>query len=83
VPPVSRFRAAVKEARMINKDEAAGKAEQVKGTVKDKVGEWTGDAELEAEGEVDQLTGKIREKAGTAERKVEETVDEIKRNVNR
>lgn len=28
---------------MINKDEAAGKAEQLKGKVKDKVGEWTND----------------------------------------
>ena len=35
---------------MINKDEAAGKIEQGKGAIKEKVGEWTGDAELETEG---------------------------------
>jgi uncharacterized protein YjbJ (UPF0337 family) len=68
---------------MVNKDEAAGKLEQGKGTIKEKVGEWTGDAELEAEGQADQVAGTVREKTGTVERKAEETVDEIKKNLNR
>jgi uncharacterized protein YjbJ (UPF0337 family) len=68
---------------MINKDEAAGKIEQGKGTIKEKVGEWTGDAELETEGQADQVAGHVREKAGTVERKVDETVDELKKNLNR
>jgi uncharacterized protein YjbJ (UPF0337 family) len=71
------------ENSMINKDEAAGKMEQGKGTIKEKVGEWTGDAELEAEGQADQVAGNVREKAGTVERKVDETVDDLKRNPNR
>ena len=68
---------------MINKDEAAGKLEQGKGVVKEKVGEWTGDADLEAEGVADQVTGKVREKTGTVERKIDETVDSVKKNLNR
>jgi len=68
---------------MINKDEAAGKIEQGKGAIKEKVGEMTGDAELETEGQADQLAGKVREKTGTVERKVDETVDAIKKNLNR
>lgn len=68
---------------MINKDEAAGKIEQGKGTVKEKVGEWTGDADLEAEGVADQVAGKVREKTGTVERKIDETVDSVKKNLNR
>jgi uncharacterized protein YjbJ (UPF0337 family) len=67
----------------MNKDEAAGKLEQSKGTIKEKVGEWTGDAELESEGVVDQATGTVREKSGTVQRKTEETVDDIKKNLNR
>ena len=68
---------------MINKDEAAGKLEHGKGVVKEKVGEWTGDADLEAEGVADQVAGKVREKAGTVERKIDETVDSVKKNLNR
>ena len=68
---------------MINKDEAAGKLEQGKGVVKEKVGEWTGDTDLEAEGIADQVTGKVREKTGTVERKVDETLDTVKKNLSR
>ncbi len=68
---------------MINKDEAAGKGEQLKGKVKDKVGEWTNDPELEAEGEADQVEGKVRETYGTAKRKVDEAVDDVKSRLNR
>ena len=68
---------------MINKDEAAGKLEKGKGTIKEKVGEWTGDAELETEGQADQVAGTVREKVGTVQRKAEETVDDIKKNLNR
>ncbi len=68
---------------MINKDEAAGKLEQGKGVVKEKVGEWTGDTDLEAEGIGDQVAGKVREKTGTVERKVDETLDSVKKTLNR
>ena len=68
---------------MINKDEAAGKMEKGKGVVKEKVGEWTGDADLEAEGVADQVAGTVREKTGTVERKVNETVESVKKNLSR
>jgi uncharacterized protein YjbJ (UPF0337 family) len=66
----------------MNKNEMAGKAEQAKGTVKQKVGEWTGNDDLEASGRVDQVKGKVREVVGTAERKVDETVDAIDEEIN-
>jgi uncharacterized protein YjbJ (UPF0337 family) len=68
---------------MLNKDEVKGKAEQVKGIVKEKAGQWTGDEDLEAEGIVDQATGKVREATGEAKRRVEETVADIKKAATR
>src|SRR5690606_8467594 len=62
---------------VMHKDEIKGKAEQAKGVVKEKVGEWTNDPELEAEGVVDQATGTVRENVGAAKRKVEESVNEV------
>ncbi len=62
---------------MINKDEVAGKAEQLKGQAKEKVGEWTDNPDLEAEGVGDQAAGKARETVGTAKRKVEEAADAV------
>jgi uncharacterized protein YjbJ (UPF0337 family) len=68
---------------MVNKNEAAGKAEQVKGSVKEKVGEWTNDPDLEVEGEADQASGKVRETAGKVQRKAEDAVDEIRKGLDR
>ena len=60
-----------------NKDEAEGKWEQVKGTVKDKVGEVTGDRELEAEGEVQNAEGETQETWGKFKRGVGDAVDAV------
>ncbi len=60
-----------------NKDELEGKWEQVKGTVKDKVGEVTNDRELEAEGEVQNAEGETQETWGKVKRGVGETVDAV------
>lgn len=60
-----------------NKDEAQGKWEQVKGTIKDKVGELTGDKNLEAEGEVQNAEGETQETWGKFKRGVSETVDSV------
>ena len=68
---------------MINKNEAAGKAEQLKGAAKEKVGEWTNDPDLEAEGEVDQAAGKVRETAGTVQRKTEDVIADVKKGLDR
>lgn len=58
-----------------NKDEAEGKWEQAKGTVKDKFGEVTGDESLEAEGEVQHAEGETQETWGKFKRGVSDVVD--------
>ena len=60
-----------------NKDEAEGTWEQVKGTVKDKVGEATGDRSLEAEGEMQNAEGKSQETWGKFKRGVSDTIDSV------
>jgi uncharacterized protein YjbJ (UPF0337 family) len=60
-----------------NRDEVEGKWEQVKGTVKDKVGEVTGDRELEAEGEAQDAAGKAQENWGGFKRGISDAVDSV------
>jgi uncharacterized protein YjbJ (UPF0337 family) len=60
-----------------NKDEVKGKWEQTKGTVKDKVGEATGNRDLEAEGEVQRAEGETQETWGKTKRKVGDAVDAV------
>ena len=62
---------------IINNDEVDGKWEQVKGTVKDKVGEATGDRSLEAEGEVQNAEGETQETWGKFKRGVSDTIDSV------
>ena len=51
---------------MWNKDEIKGKGKQIKGAIKNKVGEVTNDPNLEAEGEAERREGKVQEKVGRA-----------------
>ncbi len=60
-----------------NSDEIEGKFDQAKGAIKDKLGEATGDSELEAEGEADRAGGKVQESYGTARRKVGDAIEDI------
>ncbi len=60
-----------------NRDETEGAWEQVKGTVKDKVGEATGDRSLEAEGEIQHAEGESQETWGKFKRGVSDTVDAV------
>jgi uncharacterized protein YjbJ (UPF0337 family) len=60
-----------------NKDEVKGKYEQAKGTIKDKVGELTGNERLEAEGEAQNAAGDAQETWGKFKRGVSETVDSV------
>lgn len=60
-----------------NKDEVKGKFEQAKGTIKDKVGELTGNEKLEAEGEAQDAAGEAQETWGKFKRGVSETVDSV------
>ena len=61
----------------MNRDEIKGKAEKAKGIVKEKAGELTNDAELEAKGKMERAGGEVREGFGKAKRKVQEGVEEI------
>jgi uncharacterized protein YjbJ (UPF0337 family) len=68
---------------MWNQDEVEGKGKDIKGKVKEKVGEWTNDQDLEAEGNADQAEGKVQETFGETKRKVGETIEEIGKKVGR
>jgi uncharacterized protein YjbJ (UPF0337 family) len=50
---------------------AEGKAEHLKGHVKDAIGGLTGDSSLQAEGKMDQLKGKVKDTLGKVQRDVD------------
>jgi uncharacterized protein YjbJ (UPF0337 family) len=62
---------------IFNNDEIKGKFEKGKGTVKDKLGEITGDREMEAEGEAEHAKGETQETWGKFKRGVSNTVDSV------
>ncbi len=68
---------------LLNNDEVEGEFDQAKGAVKDKLGEATGDRDLEAEGEADRASGNVQEGFGTARRKVGETIEDIGNKISR
>ena len=53
------------------KDEIAGKIREVKGTIKEKAGQLTNDADLEGEGTGEKIAGKIQKKIGQVEKVIE------------
>jgi uncharacterized protein YjbJ (UPF0337 family) len=63
---------------MWNKDEIEGKGKRVKGMIKEKVGELTGNEALLHEGVVDRAEGKALEDFGKARRKVNEKIEKIR-----
>jgi uncharacterized protein YjbJ (UPF0337 family) len=52
-------------------DQIEATIHQVKGTVKEKVGQITNNPDLTAEGKAEKLVGKIQEKAGQIEKILE------------
>jgi uncharacterized protein YjbJ (UPF0337 family) len=64
---------------MRSKDEVKGKAKQIKGAIKDKIGEVTNNPRLEAEGEAERLQGQVQEKVAKGRRKVGEAVVKARR----
>ena len=67
---------------LVNKDEVKGKWEQVKGSVKDKAGELTGNDRLEAEGEAQNAGGKVQEGWGSVKRNVSNAVEDVADAIN-
>lgn len=59
---------------MLNKNEIKGKAKQMMGALKDKVGEVTNNPKLEAEGEAERVKGELQENLGKGQRKVGEAI---------
>jgi uncharacterized protein YjbJ (UPF0337 family) len=53
------------------KNEIAGKVHEVKGKLKQKVGQVTNDPDLEAEGLGEKIAGKVQKKFGQVEKVVE------------
>lgn len=68
---------------IFNNDEVKGKWEQAKGAVKDKLGEVTGDGELEAEGEAQRAGGEVQEGWGKLKRNVSDAIEDVADAVNR
>jgi uncharacterized protein YjbJ (UPF0337 family) len=61
----------------MNRDEVEGKAEALKGKVKQAAGTLTNNPDLHDEGVVDEAAGKTQDKLGQARRKVGEAIEDI------
>lgn len=61
----------------MNSDELKGKAEAVKGKIKQAAGNLTDDPDLHDEGVVDEAAGKTQEAFGRGRRKVGEVIEDI------
>jgi uncharacterized protein YjbJ (UPF0337 family) len=61
----------------MNRDELDGKADQIKGRVKQGVGDMTDNDRLTDDGVADEAGGDVQEGAGKARRKVGETIEDI------
>ncbi len=58
----------------MNRDELEGKAEQIKGKVKQAAGDLTDNEELHGEGVADEAAGNVQEGFGTVRRKAGEAI---------
>ena len=63
---------------MRNKDELKGKGKQIKGRIKGKVGEMTGNRNLKSKGEAERIEGLVQEGVGRARRKADELLKNVK-----
>lgn len=68
---------------MWNKNEREGKAEQVKGRVKQAVGDLTGNEALKDDGTVDEAVGKAKTAVGGAQKAVGQAIENAGKAVKR
>lgn len=61
----------------MNRDEMEGRAEAIKGRVKQAAGDLTDNNRLRDEGTADEAAGKAQEGVGYAKRKVGETIEDF------
>jgi uncharacterized protein YjbJ (UPF0337 family) len=59
---------------MMDKQRVEGGLDKAKGTIKEKVGQVTGDRDMEAEGKMDKAEGHVRSGVGKAKDAVKEVV---------
>lgn len=57
---------------MGNEQQNEGNLEQARGSIKEKVGDWTDNEKMEYEGKLDQGKGKVREGVGDVREELEE-----------
>ena len=62
---------------MWNKDEVQGKTDQLKGKIKESVGNATNDEQLRDEGTADKAAGNVEEAFGKGRRKVGEALNDL------
>jgi uncharacterized protein YjbJ (UPF0337 family) len=67
----------------MNRDELEGKAETLKGKIKQAAGDLTDDARLHDEGVADEAAGKTQDAFGRAKRKVGEAVQDIGKTIKK
>lgn len=67
----------------MNRDEIKGKAETVKGRIKQAAAHLTNDQDLHDEGVADETEGEGREAFGRAKRKVGEAVENVGKAIKR
>jgi uncharacterized protein YjbJ (UPF0337 family) len=67
----------------MNQDELKGKAEAIKGRMKQGVGDLADDERLRNEGVADEAAGKTRETVGKARRKVGEFIEDVGEDIKR
>jgi uncharacterized protein YjbJ (UPF0337 family) len=67
----------------MNRDELEGKAKELKGRVKQGVGDLTDDERLHDEGIEDEAEGEVQKGFGKARRKVGETIEDLGEKIKR
>jgi uncharacterized protein YjbJ (UPF0337 family) len=67
----------------MNRDEAQGKSDQLKGKIKQAAGDLTDDERLHDEGVADEAAGKVQEGFGRGRRKVGEALEDLGENLKR
>ena len=67
----------------MNRDELEGKKDEVKGKVKQGVGDLTDNERLHGEGVADEASGKVQGGLGKARRKVGETIEDLGDDIKR
>jgi len=68
---------------MWNRDEIEGKGKQVKGKMKEAVGDLTDNDRLRDEGAGDNAEGSVQETLGKGKRKIGEAIEDVGKNIKR